>query len=374
MNRLVLIPLISFVVFSCNSGKNELNDLKSERKKLTEEISQLNQKLEDINSKIVLLEKGDVRETVIPYEVTSQPFQHGISIQSNVTTDQDVFLYPEYAGSITWYVKEGQRVAKGQVLASINDGGMASQLKQAQIQADLAKTAYDKQSRLWNDDKIGSEIQYLQSKTAFEAAQKSVSAIQSQLARTKLIAPFSGTIDKLIVQSGQVVAPGVPVAKLVSLGNLKVAADVSEQYISMVKVGTLVNVQIPSLNRVVQGKIARISNSINPNNRTFSVEIPLNNPENIIKPNMSVRLEMIDYQNTNALSIPNKAIGTNAKGEKFVYVLKKINKNNATATRVIIQIGKSNAEYTEVLSGLQVGDKIIVEGSKSVVDNTNVKF
>lgn len=370
MNKLLIVSLFAFMIVSC---KDDLQKLKEKRSELTKKVVSFNEEIEEINEKIGKLEKQDVRETIIPYTVASQPFQRGISIQSNVSTEQDVVLYPEYAGSISWSVSEGQRVGKGQVIAHINDGGMASQLKQAQIQADLAKTAYERQSRLWTQDKIGSEMQYLQSKTAYESAQKSISAIQSQLSRTKVKAPFSGTIDNLIMQSGQAVAPGVPIAKLVSLGNLKVSADVSEQYISQVKVGTLVNIQIPALNKVIQGRVARLSNSINPSNRTFSIEIPINNSDNQIKPNMSVKLDIIDYQ-TNALVVPNKSIGTNAKGEKFVYVLKKINSNKAITSKVVITIGHSNSEFTEIISGLNTGDKIMMEGSKSVVDNSNVKF
>ncbi|MBL7788736.1 MAG: efflux RND transporter periplasmic adaptor subunit [Chitinophagales bacterium] len=371
MNKYLTIILVASLLFSC---KSDIEKLRAERSEITKEIADYHVKLEKINEEIAKLEKKSESETILPYTISSQPFQHGITIQSSVSTDQDVILYPEYAGSITWSVSEGQRVGKGQVLASINDGGMSSQLKQAQIQADLAKTAFDKQARLWNEYKIGSEIQYLQAKTAYEAAQKSISAIQSQLSRTKLKAPFSGTIDNLIVQSGQAVAPGVPIAKLVSLGNLKVSADVSEQFISKVKVGTLVNVYIPALNRTMQSRVARVSSAINPSNRTFAVEIPLSNADNMIKTNMSAKLDIVDYQNANALSVPNKAIGTNAKGEKYVYVLKKINKNNAVASKTIIQVGQANSENTEVLQGLNVGDKIILEGNKSVVDNTPVKF
>lgn len=371
MKNLFLITVLPLFFISC---KNDLQKLKSERESITTQISKLNEELLKVNEKIAAMEKSDTRETITPYTISAIPFQHKLSIQSNVTTEQDVLIYPEFPGTIIWQVREGQKVQKNQVLANVNDGGLASQLKQAQIQTDLAKTAYERQSRLWNEDKIGSEIQYLQAKTNYEAAVKSVSAIESQLSKTKVRAPFTGTIDNLLIQTGQAVAPGMPLAKIVSLGNLKVTADVSEQYISMIKIGTVVNIEIPALNKIIQGKVARISNSINPSNRTFAVEIPLNNADNLIKTNMSVKLEIIDYQNSNALSIPNKAIHTNSKGEKFVYVLGNINKNNAKALKAIVEVGKSNSEFTEVLNGLKIGDQIIVESSKSVVDNTNVKF
>ena len=200
MNKYIIVAIIPFFMLSCN---DDLKKLKQERSNLTKEVVKLNGEIEVINERIAKMEKQDIRETIIPYTVAAQPFQRGISIQSNVSTEQDVVLYPEYAGSISWSVREGQKVGKGQVIANSNDGGMTSQLKQAQIQADLAKTAYERQSRLWTQDKIGSEIQYLQSKSAYEASQKSISAIQSQLSRTKVKAPFSGTIDNLIMQSGQ---------------------------------------------------------------------------------------------------------------------------------------------------------------------------
>lgn len=370
MYKIIGWTLIATWLVSCNS---DLESLKKERKELTGKIASANEELQKINEKIAALEKKSEHENVLTYTVTSQPFQHGIILQSNVTTDQDVMLYPEYAGTITWHIREGQAVAKGQIIASIQDGGMSAQLQQVKIQTDLAKSAYEKQARLWKEN-IGSEIQYLQAKTAYEAAQKSISAIQSQLSRTKLKAPFSGTIDNLIVQTGQAVAPGVPLAKLVSIGNLKVNADISEQYIAKVKIGSPVEISLPALQKKINGKVARISNAINPSNRTFSIEIPLNNLDGMIKPNMSVQLNLIDYKNLSALSIPNKAIGTNAKGEKYVYTLTKINKNSATAKKQIIQIGSANSEYTEVINGLQAGDKIIVEGNKTVVDNTVVKF
>ena len=373
MNKLVLAVFALVLLSACDQGDKELKDLKSKRAELNKKIGEMNLELDSINSKLARIQKIDVQESIIPYTIVAQPFQHTISLQSNISTEQDVILYPEYAGSITWNVKEGQRVSKGQILGSINDGGMSSQLQQVTIQAELAKASFEKQSRLWKDN-IGSEIQYLQAKTAYDASLKSISAIQSQLSRTKVKAPFSGTIDNLFMQSGQAVAPGVPIAKLVSLGNLKVTADVSEQYMSRIKVGTLANIELASLNKNIQGRVARLSNSINPNNRTFSLEIPISNADNQIKPNMSAKVNLIDYQNPNAITIPNNSIQTNAAGDKYVYTLTNINKKTGKATKTILKLGESNSEFSEVLSGLKIGDIIIKEGSKSVVDKSLVKF
>jgi len=373
MNKLLILITV-LTIASCGSKEDKnLKELTKRRDELSKNIEKQNTELSKINDEIAKLQKVDSREAIIPHTIALQPFQHTIDIQSNVSTEQDVMIYPEFAGTLTWHVKEGQHVSAGQVIASINDGGISSQLKQVQIQADLAKTAYEKQERLWND-KIGSEIQYLQAKTAYEAAQKSISMIQSQLGRTKVKAPFSGTIDNQIMQSGQAVAPGVPIGKIVNLGNMKVTADVSEQYITKVKVGTLANIELPNINEKIQGRITRVSNSINPSNRTFGIEIPISNRGGIIKPNMTAKIRVIDYQNANTIVVPNASIQTNANGDKYVYTLSQINGNSGLATKSMINIGQSNSEYTEVLSGLKVGDVIIKEGNKSIVAGTKVKF
>lgn len=369
---IIILAVISFIGCNNKEAKN-LKTLMSQRDELSKTIEKQNTELAKINEEIAKLQKVDSREAIVPFTIAYQPFQHTIDIQSNVTTEQDVMIYPEFAGTLSWNAKEGQQVAKGQVIASISDGGMSSQLQQVKIQADLAKTAFEKQERLWND-KIGSEIQYLQAKTAYEAAQKSVSMVQSQLGRTKVKAPFSGTIDNQIMQSGQVVAPGVPIGKIVNLENMKVTADVSEQFISKVKTGTMVNISIPNINEKIQGRIARVSNSINSNNRTFSIEIPISNRGGLIKPNMTAKINIIDYQNTNSIVVPNAAIQTNAAGNKYVYTLSQINGHSALATKSMISIGQVNSDVTEVLFGLKPGDIVIKEGSKSIVDKSSVKF
>jgi membrane fusion protein, multidrug efflux system len=371
MQKLIILITIIALTSCSNKEDKNLKLLTEKRDAISKKIEEQNVELAKVNESIAKLQKVDSRESIIPHTIALQPFQHTIDIQSNVSTEQDVMIYPEFMGTLTWLVKEGQQVSKGQVIASVNDGGMSSQLQQVKIQADLAKTAYEKQSRLWNE-KIGSEIQYLQAKTAYEAAQKSISAMQSQLGRTKIKAPFSGTIDNQMMQSGQAVAPGMPIAKIVNLGNMKITADISEQYITKVKVGTPANINLSTINQVMQGKIARVSNSINPSNRTFGIEIPIPNKGGMIKPNMSAKINLIDYQNANAIVVPNASIQTNAAGEKYVYTLTQINGKSATATKSKIVIGQSNTDFTEVLMGLKIGDVVIKEGSKSIVDKSQI--
>lgn len=355
------------------SDQDKLAALLSEQKTLTKEMDEKKAKLDKLNEEISKIQKVEKIEPIVPETISYQVFEHAISLQSSVSTDQDVMIYPEYAGTLTWKVKEGQRVSAGQIIGHINDGGMSSQLQQVKIQADLARTSFEKQQRLWNE-KIGSEIQYLQAKATYEAAQKSIAAMQSQLSRTNVKAPFSGTIDNLIMQTGQAVAPGVPLGKIVNQSNMKVLADVSESYISKIKVGTPVVIDLIGLNQTMQARVTRVSSSMNPTNRSFQIEIPIENRTGSIKPNMTANLKIIDYNNKNAIVVPNSAVQVNASGQNFVYTLGQVNGKSAIATKAMITIGQQNENNTEVLSGLKVGDIIVKEGSKTVVAGTKLTF
>lgn len=367
----VIFIALALIVMSCG---NKLENLKKERASISKEVADLNQKLESIDAEIEKLEPS-IEEAILvsAQNVQESIFEHFVDLQSSVKTDQDVMIYPEFAGTLKLYVREGQHVSSGQIIGEINDGGISQQLGQAKAQANLAQTAFKKQESLWKQN-IGSEIQYLQSKTNAEAAQKQVAAIQAQLGRTKIKAPFSGTIDKVIIQNGQVVAPGMPIIQLVSLGQMKVEADVPENYISSVKQGSDVQIEIPNLNKKLQSKIVKVGSSINPSNRTFNIEIHIPNTDGTIKPNLMAKIKILDYKNPNAFVVPTQVVKQDAKNNFYVYTISKINKNEGVAKKTIIVKGKSSGNQTEVLMGLSPNDKVIIEGANNMSEGRKVKF
>jgi RND family efflux transporter MFP subunit len=374
MKKIQLITLMIFAIFAIQSCGDKVSKLKKERDELNKELASLNDKLEKVNAEIEKLEPMKVEALLVSAQtIQAQTFEHFVDLQSNVKTDQDIMIYPEFAGTLKLNVKEGQHVSAGQVIGEINDGGMSQQLGQAKAQANLAQTAFKKQEALWKQN-IGSEIQYLQSKTNAEAAQKQVAAIQVQLGRTKLKAPFSGTIDKVIIQNGQVVAPGMPIIQLVSLGQMKVEADVPENYISSVKQGSDVHIEIPNLNKKLQSKIVKVGSSINPSNRTFNIEIHIPNTDGTIKPNLMAKIKILDYKNPNAFVVPNQVVKQDAKNNFYVYTISKINKNEGIAKKTSIVKGKSSDNQTEVLMGLSPNDKVIIEGANNMSEGRKVKF
>ena len=285
-------------------------------------------------------------------------------------------IFPEYSGILTRvFVKKGQHVTKGQKLAKIDDGGLSQQLAQVKIQADLAKTTFERQERLWNQ-KIGSEIQYLQTKSNYEGQIQVVNQIQQQISKTIVRAPFTGTIDDIITEQGSVVGAGQSqLIRIVNLDDMYIETDVPERYVTNITKGKAVEVEFPVLSKTMTAIVRQAEDFINPANRTFKVEIAIPNKDRAIKPNLTAKLKINDYSNPKGLLIPQSVISENANGEQYVYVVTdKNNSNEGIAKRVIISTGKTQGDNIEVLSGITNGIEIIKEGARTVKDKQVVKI
>jgi RND family efflux transporter MFP subunit len=273
------------------------------------------------------------------------------------------------------YVTEGQQVSKGQILAKIDDSGLGQQLAQVKVQENLAKTTYERQKRLWEQN-IGSEIQYLQAETNYKAQQSAVKQLEAQLSKTNVVAPFSGVIDDVISEQGSVVVPGQsPILRIVNLNDMYVEAEVPENYLPDVVPGKQVEAFFPVLNKTVTTKVRQVGSYINPNNRSFKIEVGIPNKNNDVKPNLTTRLKINDYTNDKAILIPQNVISENGNGDQYVYVVNDIDDlNRAIAKQVIITTGKTQGDFIEVLSGINAGDQIINEGARSVQNEQQIEI
>lgn len=346
-----------------NAKKTELM---AEQKSINDRIIAINNQLETLNG----TEKLPLVSTITTKEVL---FNHFVELQGNVTTKNLVIINAEYSGLLTQVlVKEGQKVSKGQLLAKIDDGGLSQQLVQLQIQTELAKTTFERQQRLWQQN-IGSEIQYLQAKSAFESQQQAVNQLQQQLAKTRVTAPFSGTIDDIITDQGSNVMPGTALMRLVSLKDMYIEADVPETYLSNITKDKLVTIEFPILNLNIESKVRQAGNFINAANRTYKIEvgIPENHPN--IKPNLTAKLKINDYTNSNAILIPQDIISEDAQGNQYIYVVKNINDGIGTVVRTNVTTGKTQGDIIEILDGLTPDIFVIKEGARSVKEGQNVK-
>ena len=386
MKKIYLVILVTLVFASCGDKKevsvdeilatNDVAQIKSKKADLDAKQQELATELKKLNDKLEEFNVDKNIPLITTYTVKEEVFTHFIELQGNVQTKQNVLIYPEMPGILeSVYVKEGQKVSKGQVLARIDDGGMSSQLAQLEANAQLAKTTYERQKRLW-DQKIGSEIQFLQAKTSYEAQTSAVKQLKSQLGKSTIRAPFSGIIDDVFKERGTVVAPGMgaEIFRIVNLSNMYIETEVPETYIGSITENKDVEVNFPVLGETVNSKIRQVGNFINPNNRSFKIEIGVPNLKGKVKPNLTARLKLNDYTNPNAILIPQSIISENAKGEQFIYIIKdKKDNNEAVAERLIIKTGKTQGDMIEVTKNLAADSEIIIEGARSVNNGQAVK-
>jgi membrane fusion protein (multidrug efflux system) len=386
MKKVIVLLIATISLFSCGSGdqsvsgiieKRNLEEIRAKKNEITLQQNVIEAQLKSLDSAIAILGNDEKLPLVNTLTAKKEVFNHYLELQGDVSTKQNVLIYPEMAGTLQKvYVNEGDRVSKGQLLATIDDGGMSSQLSQLKSQATLAKTTFERQERLWKQN-IGSEIQYLQAKTNYESSENMVSQAQSQLGKSSIRAPFSGIIDNVIKDQGTVVAPGQgsEVFRLVNLSDMFIEVEVPETYLGSVVKGKEALVYFPVLGDSIATKIRETGNFINPSNRSFEVEIPVPNKEGKIKPNLTAKVNLNDYTNENAILIPTSIISENAEGDQYVFVAMEPNADNeAVVKRTIISTGKTQGAKIEVLTGLEDGNLIIKEGARSVKDGQKVKI
>lgn len=380
MKKIILLITLSVVLFACNSSeKNQSIDtliaskdvtaITAKKAELQSQLSQLDEALAtlDVNKETVaLVSVAQLKDTL---------FNHYLEVQGSINTNENVLIQPEFPGNLVELnVKTGQKVSKGQVLARTDDGGMSQQLASAENQYALAKTTFERQKNLWNQ-KIGSEIQYLQAQTQMISAQKGVAQIKAQIAKTVIRAPFSGTIDEVFVEKGEIVAASPQgLMRIVNLGNMYVSTSIPETYIGKLKIGTEVDVYLSSLGKTYKGKVRQIGNFINPNNRSFSIEVSVPNPENLLRPNQVAKLKVIDYVSPNAVVVPTNVIQKDGQKNSFIYIVTNSNGKTGIAKKTIIKVGQSSDNVTEILNGLNTEDIIVTEGMNTISDGMKLNF
>jgi len=388
MKKLSILFIGLFILTSCGDKEPTIDELiaTGDTKVISQKKTELLNEKKELETEIKAIEKYLDKNTVkkdgalVSIETVKDTlYNHYIELQGNVDTKQNITLMPEMGGVLTnVYVREGQRVSKGQRLARIDDGGIAQNIEQMKVQAQLAKTTYERQERLWNQ-KIGSEIQYLQAKAGYESQQSAIRSMQQQLAKTIVTAPFSGVIDDVITEQGNTVSPGMtPLIRIVNLKDMYIDVEVPENYISSIQKGTEVMVEFPMLGESVKSKVRQTSSFINPANRSFKIEIPVDNKEGNIKPNLTARLKINDYTSEGAILIPLAVISENQNGDQYIMIAADLkdgdNYSTAVAKRRVITTGKPSANMIEVLSGLEKGDNIIVEGARSVKEDQQIRI
>lgn len=377
--QLFILTLL-FLVSSCGKDHSNninvlvesgsLNELENKRTEIMSEMDVLSKQLDLISNAISKTNKTKKKKLVTVLEIIPQEFKHLVLIQGVVKTDQNIDLFAEFNGTVkSVHVDQGDKVKKGDLLLTIDDGGLAENIQQLKTQLNLAQTLFERQKRLW-DQKIGSEIQYLEAKANYESRRNALNQAKDQLAKTEVRAPFSGLIDDLYVDIGNFLAAGQSkILRIIGTKKMYVEADVPESYLNNINNGTEVMVDIPVIDAAFKSNVVYRSSSINVENRTFRINVGTQKTNNLV-PNLISLLHIYDYVNPEAIVIPLSIISENAIGDQFVYVIDPEGK----AQKVIIETGLSQGAVIEILSGLNVGDKIIDEGARSVKENESVEI
>ncbi|MFM6976903.1 MAG: efflux RND transporter periplasmic adaptor subunit [Sphingobacteriaceae bacterium] len=363
MKKLIYITLAVFLAACANKSTDkaaELAQLKKERATLDQKIAELESAIGTSNA------AANVKQVNV-VEVKQETFRNFLEIQGKVDAEQNVQVSPEAQGIITGiYVKVGQQVQKGQVMAQIDDQILRQSMAELQTQLDLANTVYQRQKNLW-DQKIGTEIQFLNAKTQKTGLDRRMAALKSQAALYRIKSPINGSLDQMDLKVGQAVMPGMPGIRVVNSSSLKVKAMVAESYAAKVNQGDEVSVILPDVPDTLNTKLSFAAKTIDATSRSFGVEVKLP-AKRSYRQNMVAVLKIVDYKNEKALTVPVNVIQKSEAGD-YVFV-----SDNGKAKRVSIQSGKISAGKAEVLSGLKAGDKVITTGLADLNEGDLVKF
>jgi len=373
MKKIFLLTLITTLIVSCGN-KNELpkgiQELNSRKTAIKSQIDSLNKKLKRIEKQLAKLDT--VKKLAIVTSITPRitDFKHYIEVQGTVKADKSVEIHPEMGGTtIRIYVKEGQKVYKGQTLAQLDASVINNNIAQLKTQLNLAKTSFERQGRLWKQ-KIGSEMQYLQAKAQKESLENNLNVLYAQANKMKIIAPFSGTIDEIFGKVGAIASPQMPFLRVINLSKVYLESEITETYLKDIKKGTEVVIYFPSLSKEITSKISQVGNFINPNNRSFKTRVDINNRDKTIKPNLLADVKVKDFE-ANGITIPSYIIQKDQNNNTFVYTLQK---KDATykVVKKDITVAKEYNNESFISDGLTAEDLVIDKGARTVQNNDEV--
>ena len=362
-----LTSILLFLVLSCDnySKKNStVHELEMSKKTLIRQIDSLGILLKEVEQNISKLDTNKRLLMVTALNTKKKKFEHYIDVQGIVESDESVELFPEQGGTVSnIYVKEGQRVKRGQTLIQIDDSLIKSTIAETQTQLDLATTTFNRQKRLWNQN-IGSEIQYLQSKAKKEGLENKIKSLKVQARKLKIVAPFTGTIDEVFNKIGGLAAPLFPSVRVINLERIHVESEVTETYLKTIAVGTKVELFFPSLGNKIKAKINQVGNFINPDNRSFKIRIDIKNKDNELKPNLLADLKINDFEET-GIVIPSKLIQKDRLGNSFVYTLQKV-KDNYNVEKSYIKEKMTYNNESFISEGLIEDVLVVDKGSRLI--------
>jgi len=372
-NTLKILTLsLMLGMFSCAQQEDELSSKKSQLDEFKSESAELKVKIQELEQEISRMDpefRKNQRKSVLvtTLKPVNGKFDHFVEVTGSVLSKKNVNISAEVSGRVEEIVtREGMSVRKGQVIARIDSESVKRSLDEIRTQLELATTIFEKQERLWNQQ-IGTEMQFLEAKNKKETLEKNLSSIELQKDRSTIRAPFNGTVEKLIVRTGELVQPGSPVVNFIGEDDLFIEGDISERYVGILNKGDSVSINFPSIEKTLKTKVTAIGRIINPDNRTFKIEVFLPKMK-LVKPNMISVLHIQDYSVDDAIIIPSYLILKDNKGS-YVFVVEE-----GVAHKKYIERGMTYDGKTEITKGLSGSEELIDKGFREVGDNFSVNI
>jgi len=366
MKKLTILFISLILLSACQTKqKSSIKKLISQKKVVEFKIDSLNKQLIKLDAAIANQDKSKKLQKVTITKIKPVTFKHYLSILGSVGTDKNSIIRPELSGTVkAIFVKETQKVKKGEALMQLDDALIKDNINELKTQLTLAVTTYQRQARLWKQ-KIGSEMQYLQTKTNKESLERKLATLKTQLNKTTIKAPFNGSIDAIIPNIGEFVSPQTPIIRIVNLNRIYVQADVSENYINNIKKGDEAILNFDNIKKTYYTKINQVASYIEPNNRSFKIKIFINNTNNNLKPNLIANVKLNDFTAKNAITLPSNIIQEDQQGQAFVYIIKEIN-NQYKAVKTIITKGLTYNNITNIKSGLNFNSIVVNQGARGI--------
>ncbi len=374
VKTLTILLAASMFAYSCGSSQAADDKLAQLETKKTQ-LKELEAEIKTLETELIA--SGKLEENVNRILVTSlsvQPtrFVHKIEVRGSVESKKNVTLMSEAMGRITdVYASKGKQVKKGDLLIDLDGTVTRNTLAEVRTSLELATEVFERQKNLWEQN-IGTEIQFLQAKNNKESLEKKLQTLQAQLGFYKVYAPFDGVIEDIPVKVGEMAQPGIPLVRMVNPKSMYITSDVSEAFLGKFKAGDTVNVFFPSQDQELVSRLSSVGQVINPENRTFEVEIELPEIDFQIKPNQVVVLNLKDYENNQAFVVPTKLIQSDSRG-KYVYELTE-KENEMVASRVYVEPGVTYNNSTEIKSGLTRGQTLALKGYRELSENSIVEI
>ena len=371
----ILFLSVLALALSCNSNVKEsqsLTDLKSKKEVLIKEMNRIGTELKAIETAISALDTLKKVMTVTAIKADVKAFNHYIEVQGTVKADQTIELHAEMGGTVSAIlVKEGQKVTKGQVLATLDSEVIDNSVLQLETQLALATTTFERQARLWKQN-IGSEIEYLQAKAQKEGLENSMKSMKAQARKMKIIAPFSGVIDQIFAKTGELTSPQMPFLRLVNLNTVYVESEITETYLKAIKKGTEVLLNFRSIGTSLEASISQVGNFINPNNRSFKTRIDLENPNNELKANLLADIRINDFKAT-GIVIPSRLVQKDSNDQTFVYTIEP-NGSTHTVVKTYMTEAMNYDNLSYISEGLLPTSILVDKGARLVNNNEDVKL